>query len=141
MWLLLELFMRKITDQKSNESRNKRPLEDELAASKKGSKGGEALVFADKVKDRRVQELALANKQLAFQIKEKEKRADELFIANKKLSLQNELTQFVDTANAPIFGIDAQGNVNEKRSLGLPSKRRWAKILWITLLPMIISCR
>jgi PAS domain S-box-containing protein len=113
MWLLLELFMRKITDQKSNESRNKRPLEDELAASKKGSKGGEALVFVDKVKDRRVQELALANKQLAFQIKEKEKRADELFIANKKLSLQNELTQFVDTANAPIFGIDAQGNVNE----------------------------
>ncbi|MFT7321168.1 ATP-binding protein, partial [Congregibacter sp.] len=27
--------------------------------------------------------------------------------------IANELTQFVDTANAPIFGIDAQGNVNE----------------------------
>jgi PAS domain S-box-containing protein len=32
----------------------------------------------------------------------------ELAVANL-----NELTQFVDTANAPIFGIDAQGNVNE----------------------------
>ena len=27
--------------------------------------------------------------------------------------IANELTEFVDTANAPIFGIDAQGNVNE----------------------------
>ena len=31
----------------------------------------------------------------------------------EQAQIVNELTQFVDTANAPIFGIDAQGNVNE----------------------------
>ncbi|MFT6436197.1 MAG: PAS domain S-box-containing protein [Candidatus Azotimanducaceae bacterium] len=43
---------------------------------------------------------------IAFEIKEKEKRAAELI-------LSNELMQFVDTASAPIFGINVQGRANE----------------------------
>ncbi|MGK0473534.1 MAG: PAS domain S-box-containing protein, partial [Candidatus Azotimanducaceae bacterium] len=39
--------------------------------------------------------------------------SDELVDAYKKQPVQNELSLFVDTANAPIFGIDSQGNVNE----------------------------
>jgi PAS domain S-box-containing protein len=31
----------------------------------------------------------------------------------KTLNVANELTQLIDTANAPIFGIDAQGNITE----------------------------
>jgi PAS domain S-box-containing protein len=34
-------------------------------------------------------------------------------VRTEQARIANELTQFVDTANAPIFGIDAQGNVNE----------------------------
>jgi PAS domain S-box-containing protein len=64
-------------------------------------------------KDKRADELALANKELAFQNKEKSKRTDELAVANKELVSQKELMQFIDTANAPIFGIDAQGKINE----------------------------
>ena len=63
-------------------------------------------------KDKWVKELARANRELAFQNEEKDKRADELALANKELALQNEMTLFVDTANAPIFGIDAEGKVN-----------------------------
>ena len=64
---------------------------------------------------------------ITFQNKEKEKRAAELLVANKELAFQNELdgyrsetervahelTLLIDTANAPIFGIDAKGLVNE----------------------------
>lgn len=92
-------------------------------------------------KDKRANELALANAELAYQNAEKDKRADELALANaekekreeelslanKELAFQNELdsyrsevkrvaedlTLLIDTANAPIFGIDAKGNVNE----------------------------
>jgi hypothetical protein len=46
MWLHLELFMRKNTDQKSNKSRNKRAFEDGIvAASEEGSNGVEELIF------------------------------------------------------------------------------------------------
>jgi hypothetical protein len=46
MWLHLELFMRKNTNQKSNQSRIKRPFEDVIvAASKEGSNGVEELIF------------------------------------------------------------------------------------------------
>ncbi len=72
-------------------------------------------------------ELVLANKELAFQNEEKGKRADELAIAKKELIFQkeldsyrseaervaHELTLLIDTANAPIFGIDSKGLVNE----------------------------
>jgi PAS domain S-box-containing protein len=61
------------------------------------------------------------------QNEEKDKRADELIAANKEIAFQKELdsyrseaervaqdlTLLIDTANAPIFGIDAEGNVNE----------------------------
>jgi hypothetical protein len=84
--------MRKNTDQKSNQSRIKRPFEDgTVAASKEDSNGVDELIFADKDKDRWMQESAFANKQLAFQLEEKEKRADELFIADKKLTLPKQV--------------------------------------------------
>jgi PAS domain-containing protein len=69
----------------------------------------------------------LANTELAYQNEEKEKRADELILANKELAFQKtlegyrsemesvalELTLLIETANAPIFGIDNKGLVNE----------------------------
>ena len=78
------------------------------------------LAFQNKEKEQRANELAIANTELAFQNKEKQKRADELALANTELAFQNkekekranelevakELKQFIDTANAPIFGID-----------------------------------
>ena len=72
-------------------------------------------------------EILKNQKELAFQNKEKEKRADELALANAELAFQKELegyrsemesvalelTLLIDTANAPIFGIDNKGLVNE----------------------------
>jgi len=108
---------------------------DELAIANK------ELAFQNKEKEKRADELAIANKELAFQNNEKEKRADELIIAQKEkrkradelavakkeLIFQKELdgyrseaervalelTLLIDTANAPIFGIDSKGLVNE----------------------------
>jgi PAS domain S-box-containing protein len=85
------------------------------------------LAFQNEEKEKRANELALANTELAFQNKEKEKRADELAITKKELIYQKkldsyrfeaervalELTLLIDTANAPIFGIDSKGLVNE----------------------------
>jgi PAS domain S-box-containing protein len=85
------------------------------------------LAFQNEEKEKRADELALANTELAFQNREKEKRADELILANKELAFQKELegyrsemesvalelTLLIDTANAPIFGIDNRGLVNE----------------------------
>jgi PAS domain S-box-containing protein len=99
------------------------------------------LAFQNNEKEKRADELDIANKELAFQNKEKEKRADELIIAQKEkrkradelaiakkeLIFQKELdsyrseaervalelTLLIDTANAPIFGIDSKGLVNE----------------------------
>jgi PAS domain S-box-containing protein len=111
-----------------NEEKDKRA--DELAIANK------ELAFQIEEKDKRANELAIANKELAFQDREKEKRAyelvlaieekgkraDELILANKELAFQNrietesiakELRQFIETANAPIFGIDSKGLVNE----------------------------
>jgi len=44
-------------------------------------------------KEKRADELIIANKELAFQNEEKEKRAAELIIANKELAYQNELKE------------------------------------------------
>ncbi|MFT5347513.1 MAG: PAS domain S-box-containing protein [Bacteroidia bacterium] len=80
----------------------------------------EELILANKEKQKRADELVLANK-------EKQKRANELILANKELAYQTELdvyrsemervaldlTLLIDTANAPIFGIDSRGLVNE----------------------------
>ncbi|WP_084273368.1 PAS domain-containing sensor histidine kinase [Maribacter antarcticus] len=99
------------------------------------------LAFQNKEKEKRADELAIANTELAFQNKEKDNRADELILANKEkqkranelilankeLAFQTELdvyrsemervahdlTLLIDTANAPIFGIDSKGLVNE----------------------------
>ena len=116
-----------------NEERQKRA--DELAIA------NVELAFQNEEKQKRADELAIANTELAFQNKEKQKRADELSLANrekekqanalniafKELAFQNELEktrietesiakelrQFIETANAPIFGIDNKGLVNE----------------------------
>ncbi|MFT5550348.1 MAG: PAS domain S-box-containing protein [Candidatus Azotimanducaceae bacterium] len=48
----------------------------------------------------------------SFAMREHQK-INELNVLNDKLIVANELTQLIDTANAPIFGINAQGNVNE----------------------------
>ena len=92
------------------------------------------LAFQNNEKDSRADELILANKEkrkradeLVLANKEKEKRANELILANKELAFQTELdvyrsemervahdlTLLIDTANAPIFGIDSKGLVNE----------------------------
>ena len=85
------------------------------------------LVFQNDEKEKRAAELVVANKELAFQNDEKEKRAAELVITKKELAfkkeldgyrsekerLAHELTLLIDTANAPIFGINANGKVNE----------------------------
>jgi PAS domain S-box-containing protein len=110
----------------ANEEKEKRA--DELALANK------ELAFQNEEKDKRADELILANKEkekradeLVLANKEKAKRADELILANKELDFQIErdgyrsemervawdLTLLIDTANAPIFGIDAQGKVNE----------------------------
>ncbi len=47
------------------------------------------LAFQDEEKEKRAAELVIANKELAFQNNEKGKRADELVIANKELAFQN----------------------------------------------------
>jgi PAS domain S-box-containing protein len=85
------------------------------------------LAFQNDEKEKRADELVIANKELALQNDEKQKRANELAIANKELEFQvlltknrietesiaKELRQFIETANAPIFGIDNKGRVNE----------------------------
>jgi len=48
------------------------------------------LIFQNEEKEKRAEELSIANKELAFQNEEKEKRAEELSIANKELAFQNE---------------------------------------------------
>lgn len=85
-------------------------------------------------KDQRLNELIISNAdkqeqadKLALANREKQKRADELFITSKELAFQNELAknrsetesiaeelrQFIETANAPIFGINSKGQINE----------------------------
>jgi PAS domain S-box-containing protein len=85
------------------------------------------LVFQNEKNDELEDELVLANTKLAFQNQEKDKLSDQLVIVNEELAVQNkldgyrtervrvakELTVFIDTANAPIFGVDVDGNVNQ----------------------------
>jgi PAS domain S-box-containing protein len=100
----------------------------ELEASTNAAKlANKEIIFQNKEKEKRAVELVLANKKLASQNEEKEKQAYELALANRELANQKELevyrsemervakdlTMLIDTANAPIFGIDAHGKVNE----------------------------
>src|ERR1035437_2211241 len=64
-----------------NEEKEKRA--DELSIADK------ELVFQNEEKEKRAAELIIANKELAFQNDEKEKRAAELIVANKELIFQN----------------------------------------------------
>ncbi|MFT5611084.1 MAG: PAS domain S-box-containing protein [Polaribacter sp.] len=103
----------------ANEEKQKRADELILANQEKQARADE-LVVANEEKQKRADELVLANI-------EKRKRARELDQANKQLAFEKELagyrsemervakdlTLLVDTANAPIFGIDSHGNVNE----------------------------
>ena len=57
-----------------------------------------------KEKEKRAEELIIANKELAFQNKEKEKRAAELILKNEEQREMNEyLGNLLDCANAPII--------------------------------------
>jgi PAS domain S-box-containing protein len=100
----------------------------ELEASTNAAKlANKEIIFQNKEKEKRAVELVLANKKLASQNEEKEKQTYELALANRELANQKELevyrsemervakdlTMLIDTANAPIFGIDAHGKVNE----------------------------
>ena len=109
-----------------NEEKDKRAGELILAREDKEQRADELVIanaelaFQNKEKDKRAAELALANeeksktaRELILAKEEKNRWAQELALVNEELVYQNELTKFVDTANAPIFGIDAQGKVNE----------------------------
>ena len=52
------------------------------------------------------------NTYYTFAMREHEKKR-ELAILNSELAIANEQAQLIDTANAPIFGVDAKGAVNE----------------------------
>ena len=123
-----------------NEEKDKRADELILANEEKEKRANELvlankeLAFQNEEKDKRANELTLANEEkekhateLVFANKELEKHANELVLANKELAFQTELdgyrsemervaqdlTILIDTANAPILGIDALGKVNE----------------------------
>jgi diguanylate cyclase (GGDEF)-like protein/PAS domain S-box-containing protein len=75
------------------------------------------LAFQNKEKEKRADELALANIELAFQNKEKDKRADELILAKEeKERLADELVlaaKVFTHAREGIMITDAQGNIIE----------------------------
>jgi PAS domain S-box-containing protein len=119
--------IRDITEEKTAQQKL---LQSEVKEKKRADElilANKELVFQNKEKQKRADELAIANRELAFQNREKEKRADELILANKELAFQkkldvyrsemesvaHDLTRLIDTANAPIFGIDSTGLVNE----------------------------
>jgi PAS domain S-box-containing protein len=80
---------------------------DELVIAKKEKAArADELVIAKEEKAKRANELALAKKELAFQKEIEGYRT-------KMESVAFELTLLIDTANAPIFGIDSKGLVNE----------------------------
>ena len=75
------------------------------------------LAFQDEEKEKRAAELVIANKELAFQNNEKEKRADELVIANKELAFQNnEKEKRADELVIANKELAFQNNEKEKRA-------------------------
>ena len=124
----------------ANKEKDKRADELAIANEEKDKRANELvlankeLAYQNQEKDKRANELVLANKEkekradeFAITNKEKDTQADELVRANKELAYQKELdwyrsqiervsedwTLFIDTANAPIFGINAYGKINE----------------------------
>ncbi len=95
-----ELLMQKNTDEQGNQN-TKREKRGELILAnkelafqnKEKDKRADELTLANEEKEKRASELVLANKELAFQNEEKDKRADELTLANEeKEKRANELT-------------------------------------------------
>jgi signal transduction histidine kinase/ActR/RegA family two-component response regulator len=78
----LELKEKNALIEAQNEEKEKRA--DELIIANK------ELTFQNKEKEKRAAELIMANKELVLQNNEKEKRAAELVIANKELAFQND---------------------------------------------------
>nr|WP_297349070.1 PAS domain-containing protein [uncultured Glaciecola sp.] len=127
--------MLKNSEDQLNTNKEKDKQADELTRAttelafqnKEKEKLADKLILANEEKEKKANELVRANTELAFQSNEKDKRTDELVTANKELALQSkldsyrtkrvrvaeELTIFIDTANAPIFGVDADGHVNQ----------------------------
>jgi PAS domain S-box-containing protein len=119
--------IRDITEQKTKQQKYLQSEEKEKKRADELAIANKELAFQNEEKQKRADELAIANRELAFQNREKEKRADELILANKELAFQkkldvyrskmesvaHDLTRLIDTANAPIFGIDSKGLVNE----------------------------
>jgi PAS domain S-box-containing protein len=69
------------------------------------------------LKEKRAEELAIANKELAFQNNEKEKRADELLIANEELEYQNnEKEKRAEELLVANEELEYQNNEKEKRA-------------------------
>src|SRR6185295_11183481 len=85
------------------------------------------LAFQNDEKEKRADELIIANKELAFQNEEKEKRADELVIANKELAFQNEEKEkraaelvianyarsLIEASRDPLFTISPEGKITD----------------------------
>ena len=108
-------------EEKDKKAKNLVIVNEELAfQNKEKDRRADELVVANNEKDERAKELILANKELGFQNAEKDKRANELVVANVEKNrraveqerIAVEWTQFIDAANAPIFGIDSNGKVN-----------------------------
>jgi hypothetical protein len=71
------------------------------------------LEFQNKEKQKRADELAIANKELEFQNKEKQKRADELAIANKGLIIQNKEKENLKAELTKTINILREHNLNK----------------------------
>ncbi|MEP6793356.1 MAG: ATP-binding protein, partial [Saprospiraceae bacterium] len=78
------------------------------------------LAFQNDEKEKRAAELSIANKELAFQNNEKEKRAEELGIANKELAFQNnEKEKRAEELGIANKELAFQNNEKEKRAAEL----------------------
>jgi len=106
----------------SHNETSKIKLKKNLKKEKENREKAEQVLLKKRIElKEKIDELALINMELAFQNKEKEKRVNELGLANIKLATQNkekgklaeELRQFIESANTPIFGIDKKGLINE----------------------------
>jgi PAS domain S-box-containing protein len=88
-----------------------------------------------------VDELALANTELAFQSEKKDDLINGLVVIKKeKAKRADELALLIDTANAPIFGIDIKGLVNEwnqtSEKITGYKKEEVLGLNWLKLIPV-----
>ena len=82
------------------------PISISVSAFKLNNEWNAVATIRDITEQKRADELALANTELAFQ-----KKLD--VYRSEMESVAHDLTRLIDTANAPIFGIDSKGLVNE----------------------------